>query len=220
MADQVTMANTITYKTIKSDRKTIAIQIMPDGTVVVRCPKRMRVDEVRKFVESKSSWVKKHLANCNPMHERKLTDQELIELREKARVLVTERVQYYAPLVGVSYHQITIRAQHTRWGSCSSKGNLNFNCLLALAPSEVSDYLNPIKNGGVTYSRATPLIIFFQPTRRIVIPVSVQQLRSQHQMCQARLYHRAREYSLSAPAVFSFLGKQTIGDELSRRARF
>lgn len=69
MADQVTMANTITYKTIKSDRKTIAIQVMPDGTVVVRCPKRMRVDEVRKFVESKSSWVKKHLANCNPMHE-------------------------------------------------------------------------------------------------------------------------------------------------------
>ena len=62
-------------------------------------------------------------------------------LREKARAVVTEKVQYYAPLVGVTYNQIAIRAQHTRWGSCSNKGNLNFNCLLALVPPEVLDYV-------------------------------------------------------------------------------
>ena len=55
--------------------------------------------------------------------------------------MVTERVQYYAPFIGVTYNQIAIRAQHTRWGSCSSKGNLNFNCLLALVPTEVLDYI-------------------------------------------------------------------------------
>ncbi len=37
--------------------------------------------------------------------------------------------------------RITIRCQKTRWGSCSSKGNLNFNCLLMLAPSDVRDYV-------------------------------------------------------------------------------
>ena len=131
----------IPYKIIRSNRKTIAIQIMPDGSVVVRSPKLMRVDEVRKFVNSKSTWIEKHLTNRVPRNEEKLTDSELKELRERTRILVTERVRYFAPLVGVTYNQIAIRAQRTRWGSCSSKGNLNFNCLLGLVPSAVLDYV-------------------------------------------------------------------------------
>ena len=41
----------------------------------------------------------------------------------------------------MTYGRITIRAQRSRWGSCSSKGNLNFNCLLMLTPSEIRDYV-------------------------------------------------------------------------------
>ena len=129
------------YQIIKSDRKTISIQIKPDGRVVVRCPKRMRIEEVRRFVESKSDWIEKHLARRPPQDVVKYTPKEIEQLREQARKLVTERVRYYAPIVGVTYGQIAIRAQHTRWGSCSSKGNLNFNCLLALVPPEVLDYV-------------------------------------------------------------------------------
>ena len=132
---------TFSYQIIRSDRKTMAIQIMPDGSVVVRCPKRIRVDEVRKFVNSKSTWIEKHLTSRVPRNEEKLTDSELKELRERTRILVTERVRYFAPLVGVTYNQIATRAQRTRWGSCSSKGNLNFNCLLALVPPDVLDYI-------------------------------------------------------------------------------
>ena len=135
------MGLTVQYSIIRSDRKTIAIQIQPDGNVIVRAPKRMRIEEIKRFVESKAEWIEKHLSNCTSQNQQKLTDQEIQALREKARALVTERVQYYAPLIGVTYNQIVIRAQHTRWGSCSSKGNLNFNCLLALVPREVLDYV-------------------------------------------------------------------------------
>ena len=135
------MDKILTYRVIRSDQKTIAIQIKPDGTVIVRCPKRMAMAEVRRFVESKSAWIEKHLAKCSSQHQEKFSEHELKALREQARDLVTQSVQHYAPLVGVSYNQIAIRTQHTRWGSCSSKGNLNFNCLLALVPREVLDYV-------------------------------------------------------------------------------
>ena len=131
----------VPYQIIKSDRKTIAIQIKPDGQVVVRCPKRMRIEEAKRFVESKADWIEKHLAKRALQDVAKYTAKEIEQLREQARKLVTERVKFYAPIIGVSYGQIAIRTQHTRWGSCSSKGNLNFNCLLALVPPEVLDYV-------------------------------------------------------------------------------
>ena len=58
-----------------------------------------------------------------------------------AREDIPRRVAQFTPQVGVSVGRITIRCQHTRWGSCSSKENLNFNCLLMLCPEWVRDYV-------------------------------------------------------------------------------
>lgn len=60
---------------------------------------------------------------------------------KKALKLIPERVEYFAGLMGVSYGRITIREQKTRWGSCSCKGNLNFNWKLMLMPPEILDYV-------------------------------------------------------------------------------
>ncbi|MED9932452.1 MAG: M48 family metallopeptidase [Catenibacillus sp.] len=52
-----------------------------------------------------------------------------------------DKILMHAPMVGVDYGRITIRNQRSRWGSCSAKGNLNFNCLLILFPGDVIDYV-------------------------------------------------------------------------------
>ena len=130
------------YQIIRSSRRTVAIQITPEGQVLVRCPSRMSNREVRAFVESRRDWIEAHLAkiSAHPAQP-KLTAEELRDLAQQAAKLLPERSAYFAPKVGVTYGRITIRAQRTRWGSCSGKGNLNFNCLLMLAPAEVQDYV-------------------------------------------------------------------------------
>lgn len=126
------------YRVIRSRRKTISLQITPAGDVIVRCPMRMRDGDIRAFVESKEAWLQSHMPKeIQPV----LTEAEVRALAEEAANRIPERVRIFAPLVGVSYGRVTIRSQKTRWGSCSAKGNLNFNCLLMLAPPEVLDYV-------------------------------------------------------------------------------
>ena len=130
------------YEIIRSSRRTIAIQITPDGRVMVRSPRHMSRNSVDEFVRSKQVWIEKHLAiRQTRTAPPPLTREQLKTLAEEALAFIQDRAAYYAPLVGASYGRITIRAQRSRWGSCSSKGNLNFNCLLMLVPAHVLDYV-------------------------------------------------------------------------------
>ena len=129
----------ISYKLIRSDRRSIGIQIMAEG-VVVRAPKGLSAAEIDRFVQSKRAWIESHLAKV-PTAQPKFSGEEIHRLADEALKVIPERVRHFAPLVGVTYGGITIRNQHTRWGSCSSKGNLNFNCLLMLTPDHVIDYV-------------------------------------------------------------------------------
>ena len=132
----------MSYTLIRSNRKTLSIVIKPGGVVEVRCPKRCGRREVDAFVQSKRDWIEKHLTAmaarpASPV----LTPEEIRELANRAGEVLPGRVRSFAQQMGTSYSRITIRSQRTRWGSCSAKGNLNFNCLLMLCPEEVQDYV-------------------------------------------------------------------------------
>lgn len=134
----------IIYTLKRSNRKTIGLEVKTDGQVLVRAPRFLSDAKIRAFVKQHEKWILKHQelvrkrAESNAEVE-KLTETELQELAEKALRYIPQRVAWYAPKIGVTYGRITIRNQKTRWGSCSSKGNLNFNCLLMLTPPEVID---------------------------------------------------------------------------------
>ena len=135
----------IEYKIIRSRRKTFAVQVMEDGSVIVKAPLLSADIQARRLVEKKAKWIRRTRARIHrnrSIAEKmggKLSSEELGELRSGARKLIPERVEHYAHIIGVRYGKVTIRAQKSRWGSCSCRGNLSFNCLLMLAPPEVLD---------------------------------------------------------------------------------
>ena len=127
------------YTLIRARRKTLGLQIK-DGKVIVRAPMRLPKATIDAFVAKHEDWIVKNLAKERAGQSLpKLTEQELSTIAKQAKEVIPARVAYYAALLGVEYGRITIRTQKTRWGSCSAKGNLNFNCLLMLAPPEVLD---------------------------------------------------------------------------------
>lgn len=135
---------------IRSSRKTLGLEVTSEGMIRIRVPYGVSEDVILRFLESKSAWIQKSLAKVRARQEKlkeeeaqygKLTEAELKVLKMQAEEVFPARAAFYAGKMGISYGRITIRRQKTRWGSCSQSGNLNFNCLLMLAPPGVVDYV-------------------------------------------------------------------------------
>lgn len=130
----------------KSKRKTISITVTQQGGVIVRAPYRTPDGYIQRVLEKRASWIAKHLAQAAERRAREpepelLTGSEEKALRNRAKAYIPGRVELYAARLGVEYRAISIRMQKTRWGSCSIRGNLNFNALLMLTPPEIIDYV-------------------------------------------------------------------------------
>jgi len=131
---------------IRSRRKTLSLEVREDGRILLRAPLRCPERELRAFAESNRAWIERKMRESEQRREERgaiepLPEAELAALQKRGRQVFAERAAYFAPLVGVSYGRISVRRQRSKWGSCSSRGNLNFNCLLLLAPAEVLDYV-------------------------------------------------------------------------------
>ncbi|MCR5040534.1 MAG: M48 family metallopeptidase [Clostridia bacterium] len=128
---------------IREKRRSFELRVT-DGTPVLRVPKKTTDAEAEEFLRKHRRWIENRISSYEKQKEieasaEPLTVEELREIAGKAAVYIPERVGYFAGVMGLKYGRITIRRQKTKWGSCSSKGNLNFNCLLMLAPPEVID---------------------------------------------------------------------------------
>lgn len=130
----------------RSKRKSAAIKITADMQIVVFVPLYVSDNEIEKMVISKSKWIDEHMLKVqSTIDERskleKITFEQVKELADQAVEYIPKRVKYYAEKENFVYNKITIKNLVSRWGSCSTKGNLNFNCLLMLTPDYVIDYI-------------------------------------------------------------------------------
>jgi len=129
---------------VRSRRRTLALEIRPDGRLIVRAPTGLPERRIRQFVSERTDWITAHLQKvaasvAEAQAAGRFTPEEKAAMKRQAKAVIPERVRVFAPQVGVAAGRISIRTQRTRWGSCSRAGNLSFNALLTQTPPEVLD---------------------------------------------------------------------------------
>ena len=137
----------IEYELIRSNRKTLTIQVKPDGRVIVRAPVRLAKYRIAKFVKDHETWIFVQQEKLEKYRENMhvITDEERQEGILQAKKIFPERTAYFAERMGVTCNRIAQDPGNRKpvgEAMRASAGNLNFNWkLLVLMPSELLDYV-------------------------------------------------------------------------------
>ncbi len=122
----------------------VRLSIDRTGTLTLTAPKSYPFFLLKLFITNKWSWIiekTEQKKNSQSLLAIKHTKEEINHYKKLTKNLVLERLEYYRQFYGFSFKKIAVRDQKSRWGSCSSRGNLNFNYRLSLLPPELADYI-------------------------------------------------------------------------------
>lgn len=121
-----------------------SLRITPEGEVRLTIPWWMPKGPALRWAESRKEWIEgalqRHQQRRNNAHPPR-TPQEIEALRELAHRVLPERLRAASEKTGIGYGRLTIRASRTRWGSCSSSGNISLSLFLAELPEELIDFV-------------------------------------------------------------------------------
>ncbi len=133
---------TLEYDVVYSARRTLGITVR-DGKVTVRAPFGTPDRIVVKAVREHEKWIAGALQKQQMRRERSdvLTEREIAELKKRAKSVLKEKTEYFSKIMDIKYGRITITSARTRFGSCSSDGNIAYSYRLMLYPEEAIDYV-------------------------------------------------------------------------------
>lgn len=135
----------IDYQLRKSRRaKHLRLRVYGDGRVVVSAPTWLGSRVIEDFVVEKIDWLRGKLdlvKRTQPRVSCKRSREEYLKRKDEALSLVEERIAHYNAIYGFRVNRVSIRNQKTRWGSCSTQGNLSFNYRIVKLLPEERDYV-------------------------------------------------------------------------------
>lgn len=169
---------------IKSNRKTISIQVNEDGKLIIKAPKKISHSEIDLLIQKHHSWIEKRITyyENNKINKKEFKENQeflfmgnayflkfdsnysspyifedniflspkydenwlnIFEIwyKQEARKIFNQRAIIFAKLMGLKYKSIKLSSAKTRWGSCSSLGNINLAWRLIMSPLEIIDYV-------------------------------------------------------------------------------
>ncbi|MDO8594239.1 MAG: M48 family metallopeptidase [bacterium] len=135
--------------TLRISRRTRGVRlcVASGGVFTVTASPRVRQSAIEEFIVKKAGWVLEKIKYFSKFPIRQAQGKRInrkkhfAEHKEKARLLVQERLEHFNQFYGLTWNKVAIRNQRSRWGSCSRKGNLNFNYKVVFLPPHLADYL-------------------------------------------------------------------------------
>jgi len=121
------------YIIVRRDRKIIGV-----------IPRGGRMDQIESFIERKTPWIARvldRIEHDTPGMLESSSREEFLKAKQTALSLVKEKINYFNKSYNFKFSRVSIKIQKKRWGSCSRKGNLNFNYKICDLPSYLADYL-------------------------------------------------------------------------------
>ena len=131
------------YTVIRSNRKSVAIQVGADCSITVRAPLRISQKEIDNIMQDKKEWLEKAIISQREksMNAKTYTDDEIELLRKKAKEIIPQKVEYFSDIMGVKPTAVKINSAKKRYGSCSGENSLNFSLYLMDKDERFVDYV-------------------------------------------------------------------------------
>lgn len=131
------LGDVLLEKSIRAKR--VSITVKSNKKIRLAVPSKITFKESEHFLYSKIDWIKKQLKKISNNKENMIF-LEPIDIKY-ARVYLEKRIKELAELHSFNYEKLSIKNQKTRWGSCSSKNNINLNAKLLHLPAKLIDYV-------------------------------------------------------------------------------
>lgn len=135
----------ISYVIKRSQRaRRIRLTVYQDKRVVVTLPQNLSAVLAEQFVQQKAIWIWRklnHFKNSQKSLLAKYNPEEYRHYKEKVRQIILSKLNYLNQVYDFPINQVRIKNQRTIWGSCSKKGNLNFNYKIMFLPDKLADYI-------------------------------------------------------------------------------
>ena len=127
---------------IRSDRRTLSASVK-SGKLIVRAPRKLSEKKIFDFLKKHEVWIEKNLEKSKEKEEKleSLSSEQIKELKKKAKEFLTRKTEEYSKIMSLKYGRITITSAKTRFGSCSSKGNISYSYRLMLYPVPAIEYV-------------------------------------------------------------------------------
>ena len=122
----------------------IRLTLHPNGELVVTVPERLPTTRIDAFIETQRDWILHQRARLERQPAEslpELTRAHFLAHKATALLHVQGLIDAIARIHVFTYREVSIKRLRKRWGSCSRRGNLNFNYALLFLPHHVAEYV-------------------------------------------------------------------------------